>query len=83
MRPADIEPRLRANPLFREVPTERLREFAQETTLRRFVEGETLWQAGDPATHLTLLVRGLVAHQLEGLRQPVEDAARRLEALAR
>ena len=60
MRPADIEPRLRANPLFREVPTERLREFAQETTLRRFVEGETLWQAGDPATHLTLLVRGLV-----------------------
>lgn len=60
MRPADIEPRLRANPLFREVSTERLREFARETVLRRFVEGEALWQAGDPATHLTLILRGLV-----------------------
>ena len=34
-------------------------------------------------TITVLDAQGLVAHQLEGLRQPVEDTARRLEALAR
>ena len=49
MRPEDIASRLRANPLFRETAPERLREFARETTFRRFAEGQTLWVAGAPA----------------------------------
>lgn len=60
MRPEDIVPRLLANPLFREVSHERLREFARETTLRSFEEGHALWRAGERATHLTLILRGLV-----------------------
>lgn len=60
MRSEDIVPRLLANPLFHDVSIERLREFAQETTLRRFEEGQSLWHAGEQASHLTLLLRGLV-----------------------
>lgn len=60
MRFEDIAARLRANPLFRDLAPERLMEFAQETTLRRYDEGQSLWLAGEPATHLTLILRGLV-----------------------
>ena len=60
MRPEEIEPRLRAYPLFREVSPAQLRAFAQETVLRRFEEGQSLWLAGDPATAIVLILRGLV-----------------------
>jgi CRP/FNR family transcriptional regulator, nitrogen oxide reductase regulator len=60
MRPEDIAPRLRANPLFRDVSPEQLAAFAQETTFRRYDEGQSLWLAGEPATHITLILRGLV-----------------------
>ena len=60
MRPEDIVPRLLASPLFRDVSHERLREFARETAHHRFVEGQVLWHAGAPSTHLTLILRGLV-----------------------
>ncbi len=60
MRPDEIESRLRANPLFRDAAPERLAEFARESTLRRLDDGQTLWRAGDAATHVMILMRGLV-----------------------
>ncbi len=60
MRPDDIAARLRASPLFRDVSAEQLRDFARETSLRRYDEGQALWLAGDPPTHITLILRGLV-----------------------
>lgn len=60
MRLEDIQPRLRASPLFRDVSPERLREFALETTVRSFEDGQPVWLTGDAPTHLNIILRGLV-----------------------
>ena len=60
MRPDEIESRLRACVLFREVSPERLRAFARETTPRRFEDSQTLWHAGEAPSSFTLIQRGLV-----------------------
>lgn len=55
-----IEARLRATSIFREAAADDLMTIARETTIRRIDEGQSLWRAGDAATHFAIVTRGIV-----------------------
>jgi CRP/FNR family transcriptional regulator len=47
-------------PLFRGLSADDQRRLAAVATLRDYERGESLWREGDPADHLTVIVRGRV-----------------------
>lgn len=52
---------LRASRLFSAVPADLVRELAKDAVRVRFARRDYLWRAREPATHLTIIVTGLVA----------------------
>ncbi len=55
-----IELALRTLPVFRGLPVEDRARVAAIASLREFRRGDHLWQAGDPAEHLSVIVKGRV-----------------------
>ena len=51
---------LRSLPMFRGLSQQDRERVARVAVLRDYDRGEFLWRAGDPADHLTLIVRGQV-----------------------
>lgn len=55
-----IEARLRATAIFKDAVADDITAIARETTIRRFEEGQSLWRAGDTASHFAIVTRGIV-----------------------
>lgn len=51
---------IRATPLFRGLSADDQKRIAALATLRSYARGDFLWRAGDPAEHLTIIVKGRV-----------------------
>lgn len=52
--------------LFRHVPLPVLQELARQARLQRFVRGQYIWQIGDPARELWVVLKGRVSIQWSG-----------------
>jgi len=51
---------VRATPLFRGLSSEDQKRLAALATLKNYDRGDFLWRTGDPAEHLTIIVKGRV-----------------------
>lgn len=60
MRGEDVRARIRVNPLFRDASEPLLDLLTSEASLRRFEDGQSLWNTGAPSSHFMLIQRGLV-----------------------